>query len=294
MSISIGLSELRAVCEYLVGYSPEGVISGFENYVYKTGDFTWTVPAGVTKIRAIICGGGAGGQAGYPGSSGSTVSGGAGGQGGAGGVGGAILEVNMAVTPGEVISGSCGTGGAGRTIEGFPSNPGEDTTFGIYSSASGRRYPYGYVEQKTGNRIALPGMNGMSGGNGSAIGNPGTPVYFEITGITWYPGADGASHTSGGLTALGGGGGGAAYGSNGGAGQDGYIDGGYLTGGGGGQGASAAGATDYSVYGGGGWGGHGGGGGGQGHGYLFGNSGGAGGVGSYGRNGSAGVVVIYY
>jgi hypothetical protein len=298
MSILVGLAELRAVCEYLVGYTPEGVIAGFENYVYKTGDFSWVVPAGVTKIRAIICGGGSGGQAGQPGHQGSLSSGGNGGSGGAGGPGGLILEVNMSVIPGETISGSCGAGGDGRGIPGAPSEPGASTTFGIYTSASGRRYPYGYVEQKTGVRIGVPGDSGLFGGAGSGIGSPGNTITYG--GVTYIPGADGPSQTLAGITAYGGFGGGAAVGSNGAPGQTGQVvwnesAGGYVqVYGGGGQGADGgSGAAPSSLCGGGG-GGHGGGGGGQGRGYLFGNSGGTGGQGGSGAKGYAGLVVIYY
>ena len=77
----------------------------------KTG--SWTVPAGVTKIRVVLIGGGQGGSSGIPGTPGSGKSGGKGGAAGTPGTGGNIYIFTVDVTPGEVFDFSFGEGGAG-------------------------------------------------------------------------------------------------------------------------------------------------------------------------------------
>jgi hypothetical protein len=94
---------------------------GFSNIVQLTGSGNWTVPAGVfaAKITAIGAGGGGGG-AGTTTS--STIAAGAGGNSGSWAI---AIE---AVTPGQVIAYSCGSGGSGGSNSGGSGSTGGTTT----------------------------------------------------------------------------------------------------------------------------------------------------------------------
>ena len=295
MEISMGLTELRAKSEFLIGYTPTSVISGFEHFAELSGDGTWTVPAGVTKIRIILIGGGNGGDGGTPGENGSASNGGNGGDAGASGSGGLVLEVNLNVTPGETYDFSCGVGGLGGA-EATPGEIGGATPFGTYTSATGRPYNYGYPEPKSGITFGTPGESGIDGGNGSSASGDGASVTYDE--VTYTPGARGGSTTYAGVTAYGGCGGGAAAGSNGGVGGHGYISGteetGYFpSGGDGGIGADAGAGENATLYGIGGGGGHGGGGGGQNMNHWASDEG-PGGAGGPGGQGAPGYIVVYY
>jgi len=318
MSIQMGLTELRAVCEFLIGYRPAGIIAGYQNHALLTGSGTWTVPEGVTRIRVILVGGGTGGTGGSAGANGRTytttpVYSGAGGAGGNGGEGGAVFELDIEVTPGMQFVFACGAGGSGgpggqvNGMSGSIGNPGGDTTFGNLSSSLGQRYAYGYYEPRTGLTLAPSGNAGVAGNSGSYfIINPpgpevGPPLVYN--GVTYQNGQFGtrATRTSDGVWAWGGGGGGAAVGSNGGNGTNGYIDSNnYCRHGNGGTGGNAAAGPDATAYGGGGHGGHGGGGGGYAIGDLptvtndVAGTPGNGGRGGTGGRGGDGCIVIYY
>lgn len=322
----------RASAEFLVGFVPSGVISGFKSHALLTDSGSWTVPAGVTKIRVIVVGAGSGGGGGKDGSAGSDGSwsngtgssssgaggtptggsGGAGGSAGKTGTGGQVFEISLDVTPGQVFSFACGTGGAGGAANGGEGKAGGATTFGSYSSTYGRKYPYGYVESKTGLTFATDGEAGFDGGRGgTATSKHGVPAWGE-----YYYGEDGedVNGFSGGAGALsrrvwsgpddrntddyyGAGGGGAANGANGGAANN------TGTGGNGATGKAGANATNYGQGGGAGNGGGGGGGGGL-HTYYsaVGSNptnysvcpGGAAGKGAAGGNGGNGCIVVYY
>lgn len=310
MRVTFGKNEHRAVCEFLLGYKPPSAIAGFENHVLLTNSGTWTVPAGVSRIRVIIVGAGNGGQKGGNGTAPSShsfslpVVVGQGGKGGAGGEGGYILEINLNVSPGQQFSYICGEGGGSDSAGG-------ETLFGSYSSNLGRRFPYGYSEPKTGLVFGKKGENGIDGRPGNSYQEIGEPIVYK--GITYYCGNNGENVWGGGTSnpgyAYGGGGGGAAVGNNGGSGTDGRweyrSEPGYFTGrwaihGNGGNGANATiDGDDGETYGCGGSGGHGGGGGGYAIGYLsdlFDIAGtvGNGGFGSNGGKGGPGCIVIYY
>lgn len=311
LSIQMGLTELRAVGEFLINYIPPGPTAGFEHYAVLTGSSSWSVPAGVTRIRAIIVGGGGGGAGGSNGSNTTPAVysyGAAGGTPGEPGRGAFIFEINLTVTPESSISFSCGAGGNGGTAN-TDGSAGGSTTFGAYSSASGRLYPYGYSEPKSGLTIAADGDTGVAGGQGrgSALvsGSGGTSVIFD--GVTYGPGTVGLTIThpnypyKDNYYAYGGGGGGPAVGANGGNGGDGTFDGGgYLNHGSGGNGANAAARSATSHYGQGGSGGHGGGGGGgrasdfQDYPYERAGTGGKGGAGGTGGKGGDGIIIVYY
>lgn len=321
MDISFGSSELRAVCEFLAGYVPAGATAGFQNYEVLTGSGTFTIPAGVTRIRVILIGGGAGGTGGLNGvnaTTGSSGAGGAGGSGGPAGQGALIFEMNINVNPGDSYSFDCGNGGTGGAV-GVEGASGESTTFGALSSAVGRLYPYGYSEPKSGLILAANGDEGVSGGRGN---NYSEPISETVTfnGTTYNAGSTGDTVTfnQSGTTAnaIGGGGGGPAVGNNGSDGGDGVSQ--YMSVAGGpygiytgywavhgarGAGANAIDGVDAATYGGGGGGGHGGGGGGFVVGDLpyqfdipganYGGDGGVCGLGSAGGDGGPGAIVVY-
>ncbi len=294
MEIQIG-QELRANAEFLVGYVPPSLIAGFENYAVLTGTGTWTVPEGVTRTRLVICGGGNGGNPGSNGANAGNTEGGIGGTEGTGGDGGLILEINADVTPGATIEYACALGGD-------PGSQGDDTTFGLYSSAMGRTYPYGYTEPKSALVLSSKGDSGLKGGKGETFGGVGPtwPSYVFYKEVFYEQGAFGAGYNSSHVGYVyGGRGGGPAAGSNGGNGEAGddtqlYPSGTWVPSGGhGGSGANAVPGDDAAGYGQGGHGGHGGGGGGAGKNYVFGGPG-LGGLGSVGGKGGPGVIIIYY
>ena len=145
-----------------------------------TSNGSFTVPEGVTHIRAVLIGGAYGGATGNPGETGgvgekftytNSVSGkrtywrtlgrgGKGGSGGNGGQAGKVLVVDIDTTPGQVITFNIGTGGAANSA-------GTATTFGAHSSADGSVLPDGYVDPVTGDVYATAGDVGLPGGDGN-------------------------------------------------------------------------------------------------------------------------------
>lgn len=203
-SADVNLSNtLKAEERLLVGYVPpkfEQVVT-YDEHELLTGSGTWTVPEGVTEVRYVLI---QGGQAGYNGANGEaggeggsfirtdsnsvklpdagqtastsasvSAKGGPAGDGGTGGNAGSagkVYQNTMEVTPGQVISYSCGTGG---TTNGAM---GGETTFGTESSASGGVLQAGYADIVTGIIYALPGTSGGDGGNGGSNGSYGEDV----------------------------------------------------------------------------------------------------------------------
>ena len=320
--LDITLSDLqRASGKFLVGFVPQGSISGYTNYALLTDSGNWVVPAGVKKIRLILVGGGSGGSGGMNGSAGSDgyvasqirpseTRGGDGGQGGAAGAfgtGGKIFEISLDVTAGNSYAYNCGAGGAGGAANGGAGIAGGATTFGQLSSNNGRVYADGYREVKTGLTFGQSGVAGVAGGNGGKGSDNASADYKADDGksvLTFaggsgaygyerYYGPDDRNYEIYG----GGGGGGAANGANGSSGSR------QGTGGNGGNGASGASGTNYGQGGGAGNGGGGGGGGsyaysgsaiGDNEPNFFACSGGSGGLGGTGGTGKQGCIVIYY
>ena len=312
----------RASAKFLVGFVPQGTISGFTRYILLTGSGSFTVPDGVYKLRLIIVGAGGGGSGGKRGSAGGDSkeqtpgSGGAGGAGGTPGTGGKVFEISIDVTPGQVLNFACGVhgnGGLGETDTQAQSNgtAGTATTIHVYSSENGRSYPYGYFEAKTGLTFAADGAPGYAGGRGGD-GSDNYDIYAEP--IVYGKNGESVQNYAGGRGGpprmeeisernayryAGGGGGGAAFGQSGGdaPGWSNYSSAG-------GQGATGITGADGASYGQGGGAGHGGGGGGGGGiGYhwnplftssYFVGSGGQPGNGTNGGNGGDGCIVIYY
>ena len=284
-------------------------------------------------VRLNIIGrgtGGSNGEAGEPGQAGSVSgmsgtpgSGGAGGAGGLGGSGGKIYVVTVAVSGVDSITVSS----SGDEIE-VKTKTGS-TVINTYSSASGNVNQNGFTNVFTGIIYAIPGQDGIAGGDGGDGGiktsslNPtiaenGQNVTPHVGGQYYrYPTDIEYTDVGGSVVAYyygsSGGGGGASYSADGG---DAYKYGSgtialvgqiqepynYYSGG---NGADADPAdAGNPTYGSGGNGGHGGGGGGggavdayksaEGSVVLVGRKGGNGGFGGSGTAGQQGCVIIYY
>lgn len=327
----------KAAVKMLVGFSPEGVISGFKNYAMLQNSGSWTVPADVAKIRIILVGGGTGGGGGKRGTAGQNSDapddddyygpapepgeGGSGGAAGKAGPGGRIFEISLDVTPGQVFSFACGSGGAGGSGQTASASEkegsaGKATTFGAYSSDYGRQYPYGYFEAKTGLTFAAAGLDGYAGGAGGKGNDTEYDYDLEVylsgengESVAGYAGGSGRRyHYTGSYDRrntteyYGGGGGGAAYGTKGGDAPGGSE---YNASSAGGVGATGVAGLSGTNPGQGGGAGHGGGGGGGAgtvyhwnptfdNSYYISASGGEPGNGSAGGSGAAGAIIIYY
>lgn len=186
LEVTSGASILRATAEEIIGFRPTPI----EDYQYFdisqliTTSGTFTVPANVTTLTAVLIGGGRGGwsgQKGQPGTQGGETTrygswrfigygkGGAGGLAGEGGEGGKILVVTIQVTPGQVIPVTIGAGGVGGTPKESGTTQGSEggaTTFGAYTSANGGVLTSGYQDPITGKVYGVAGNKGIDGGAG--------------------------------------------------------------------------------------------------------------------------------
>lgn len=99
------------------------------------GSFSFTVPSGITKLGVLMVGGGGGGAGLMSMSSGYARY-------GFGGYSGEINQFTMDVTPGAVISGVVGAGGAGGSLD-MGSNGGT-SSFGSYTATGGSGGTYAY------------------------------------------------------------------------------------------------------------------------------------------------------
>ena len=207
---------LVSSADFLSGYTPSGVITGYKNRVVLTGGTSWSVPAGVTEIRAILIGGGQGGQAGFNGGIGmrgyetpdmdedtSEVDpspwllsfngeAGDGGNGGAAGAGGKIVDTGpLTVTPGASMSVAVGSAGTGGASNGATGALGDNTVFGPYSSANGEISNTGFVDTMTSALYGVAGYPGFKGQKGVGKDNlPATDMtnviyqIYESTGFS--------------------------------------------------------------------------------------------------------------
>ncbi len=181
----------------------------------SAGTHTFTVPAGVYRIKVTVTGGGGGG-AGSP----------AGNAGGGGGAGGTAIKW-IDVVPGQTISVTNGVGGAGGASGGGNGGDGTSSSFGSFCSATGG----------TGGTLST-GQGGGGSGVGGDInltggdGDLGSSTYSSSPGGSggasyWGGGGRGGSGLStGGLVgkAPGSGGGGCAVAAGtGGAGAPGFV-----------------------------------------------------------------------
>ncbi len=141
------------------------------------GDYTFTVPAGITSVDAWVCGAGGGGG-GYNTTGTSQIYGGGGG-------GYWKLYRDIAVTPGQVIPVTVGAGGLGGMQTGNASQSGLSGGYSQFLDESRRQY--GGAGATT-----MPGGQGGSGGgaymsSGGFGGSDGTGQ----EGSSWYPGGAG-------------------------------------------------------------------------------------------------------
>lgn len=181
---------MRKVPSYLV-QSPNDSL--YENKVVLTGTGEWTSPV-VGTIKVTLIGGGTGGMGGGGGNMHTDTSSPEDNEGGIGGNGGKVYIVELTVVADQVLAYSCGVGGvAGKGGEarhdGNPGGVGGDTSFGVYSSASGTRYDIGLMDIQSGAVYAqrggdygyeVEGLNG-SGGAGGKMGKNGKRVTVTKT-----------------------------------------------------------------------------------------------------------------
>lgn len=134
--------------------------------IYSThGSYTFTVPAGVTRVRVRLWGAGGGGGGAQ-----------ANGLGGSGGNGGGYAEGNIAVTPGGTVTVTVGTGGTAGYDNGNGGSGGT-TSFGttiqatggqggLFGSASAPGYTPNTVGVGSGtnSKLSLSGSRGGQGG----------------------------------------------------------------------------------------------------------------------------------
>lgn len=215
-SADISLSNtLKAQEKLLVGFVPlkEDQIVVYDNRELLTGNGTWTVPEGVTQVKAVLIGGGGAGADGANGSDGGfdgfgantsqtkqvspavgqtasdtasksatlkAASPGGGGDGGAAGIPGRIYQTTLKVNPGQSFQFSCGSAGGSNGATG------EDTTIGELSSVFGEAAQIGYTDVTTGIVYAKGGASGTAGGKGGIPGSDGEST--EQAGGIGYPG----------------------------------------------------------------------------------------------------------
>ena len=201
---------------------------------YFLSSGTFTVPAGINRVKVSVWGAGGGGGGGGNGSPGAS-----------GAVGGFGVAYITGLTPGAAITVTVGAGGAGGAGGGNPGtngSAGTSTTFGTYATATAG-----------------------TGGGAGPTGSPATAGTFTTTGqIVWFPrstagqvviagGAGGVSGTGGGLGYGGSGGGGLSGGGSGSGGSGSAAGNGgtaYGAGSNGGNSTASLGGTGGGVYGG--------------------------------------------
>lgn len=152
---------------------------------------TWTAPPGVTHLRLVLGQGGQGGGYGGDGYvAGSGVLPGSGvaagyGDPGADGLGGKVWFDTVTINAGQTFNVSLGAGGAAATTQGAEGSEGGETTFGVYSSANGQRYPNGYTDIANGQvfartGVAVPESGTGDGGKGGDGGDPGQGYWKQL------------------------------------------------------------------------------------------------------------------
>lgn len=152
---------VKADCEFITNFFPRGTDREYEHSILLTGNGTFTVPEGVTKIKVVLIGGGNGGDSGYAGENGKRPNeegydtaprrGGAAGSPGRGGK----ITIAVIENPAASYSYGCGTGGfGGEECSSHTSNhagqEGGTTYFGSKTSYTGSRMTNGYLDYTTG------------------------------------------------------------------------------------------------------------------------------------------------
>ena len=185
---TIWLDESQATTARRMSQTFSKLLQADGSYLYTefaviTQSGTWKAPASVTQLRVVIGAGGQGGGKGWDGY--ISLSGNLGNQMAAGegdpgvdGIGGKVWYGVININPEQEFTVHLGAGGAPGTTPGQAGAMGEDTTFGVYSSANGKIYENGYTDiangqsfARTGVAVPLPGTgDGGKGGEGGEAG----------------------------------------------------------------------------------------------------------------------------
>lgn len=172
---------LKSRTSALVGFLPPQpeTTEYYDERVLLTGSGEWTVPEGITEIRAVLIGGGESGEDGKPGGSSIITSrtmepstnpasasfqasaAGVGGTGGNGGFGGKVLDQTIDVSVLKKIGYTCGKSIANGAAA-------SETVFGNLSSADGAASLLGFVDPVTQQVFAKKGEDGEDGANGGS------------------------------------------------------------------------------------------------------------------------------
>ena len=204
---TVWLNESRATAArriYQTFQFADGVLQGCQSkllqadgsYLYDAFEIiresgTWTAPPGVTHLRLVLGQGGQGGGYGGDGYvAGSGVLPGSGvaagyGNPGTDGLGGKVWFDTVTINAGQTFDVSLGAGGAAATTQGAEGSEGGETTFGVYSSANGQRYPNGYTDIANGQVFArtgvpVPESGTGDGGKGGDGGDPGQGYWKQV------------------------------------------------------------------------------------------------------------------
>jgi hypothetical protein len=175
------------------------------------GTYTFTVPAGVTSLSAVVIGGGGGGGGADDGQIRNETNNGGG--------GGGLAYGTIAVTPGETLNITVGTGGAGGVADAAAGGPGGTST--IVRSATtllsggggaGGRYRSNGLTDAGGASGGTARIGGGSGGNsGTGSNNSGATGGGGAGGYFGNGGNGGAYNAAGSASTGAGGGGGGGY-----------------------------------------------------------------------------------
>jgi hypothetical protein len=177
---------LKSRTSALVGFLPPQpeTTEYYDERVLLTGSGEWTVPEGITEVRAVLIGGGENGANGSSGSSSIVVSkelkpnispasasfqgtsAQPGGSGGAGGSGGKVLDQTIDVTQLSSISYACGS-----SIENGADV--SETVFGALTTADGASSVAGFTDPITLETYAKRGTDGSAGAKGGNVGSMG-------------------------------------------------------------------------------------------------------------------------
>lgn len=123
------------------------------SYLYQkreiiTQSGTWTAPAGVSKLRVILVGGGTGAGMGTDGTWSSA------GVNGPDGDGAHVWSDTININAQQSFNVTIGAGGAASTVKGAAGAAGTPTVFGQYSSDNGSYFEYGFTDIANGDSFA--------------------------------------------------------------------------------------------------------------------------------------------